>query len=504
VEASPLPHELREGNPSGYPEPPAAMVRDASVSNAEPTGRLSPSADRKAARLVRLARDAIYRRSLALADALAAATALVGSIAVVGTGHAGLATLLTVPLIVVMGKLLGTYDREDLLIRKSTLDEAPALFQLATLYALSAWLIDGVVVTGAHGRRELIVLWASLFVLLLIYRAAARVVSRIATAPERCLVIGDQATCDRMELKFARSRSSHARVVGCLVPYSQDPNEAVAPLSARDLGAAISRLCVDRLIIAPVRADEQELIEAVRLATAFGLKVSVVPKVLEVIGSSVQIDDVEGVPLLSTRSVGLTRSSRMVKRTLDLVGSSVVLVALAPLLALIAVAIKLDTGGAVFFRQRRVGRDGTSFQMLKFRTMVSDAEERKHEFRHLNEAEGIFKIADDPRITRVGRLLRRSSLDELPQLLHVFRGEMSLVGPRPLIAEEDVQIEGWRRRRLQLTPGMTGTWQVLGSSRIPLEEMARIDYVYVSNWSLGLDLKILLRTIPHVFAARGL
>jgi lipopolysaccharide/colanic/teichoic acid biosynthesis glycosyltransferase len=136
--------------------------------------------------------------------------------------------------------------------------------------------------------------------------------------------------------------------------------------------------------------------------------------------------------------------------------------------------------------------------------MVPDAEERKSDLRHLNETEGLFKIAGDPRITRVGRLLRKTSLDELPQLINVWRGEMSLVGPRPLVVDEDAQISGLDRSRLHLTPGMTGHWQILGSTRVPLEEMVGIDYLYVANWSLWNDLKLLLRTIPFVLARRGL
>jgi exopolysaccharide biosynthesis polyprenyl glycosylphosphotransferase len=490
VEAGSLPQELADGRISEE-----FRVAESRAGSDAPTRK---------ARVVRVRRDAMYRRTLALADVLAAASAVLGSIAVVGNGHAGLATLLTVPLIVVIGKLFGTYDREDLLLRKSTLDEASSLFQVATLYALSAWLIDGLVVTGARGRRELLVLWLALFVLLLIYRTGARLLSRALTPAERCLVIGDRTTCRRLELKFARCRSSHAAIVGSLIQDVSAGGEASASLTPDDLQYAISRLSVDRLIFAPAGTDEHELVNIVHAATLLGLKVSVLPRVLEVVGSSVQLDDVEGVPLLSTRPLGLTRSSRIVKRALDIAGSAVALLLFAPLMAITAVTIKLDSRGSVFFRQRRIGRDGKPFPMLKFRTMVSDAEARQPELSHLNESEGIFKIADDPRITRVGKWLRRSSLDELPQLLHVFRGDMSLVGPRPLVAEEDVLIEGWRRRRLQLTPGMTGNWQVRGSSRIPLDEMARIDYMYVSNWSLWLDLKILLRTIPHVFGARGL
>jgi lipopolysaccharide/colanic/teichoic acid biosynthesis glycosyltransferase len=169
-----------------------------------------------------------------------------------------------------------------------------------------------------------------------------------------------------------------------------------------------------------------------------------------------------------------------------------------------ALAIKLDSRGPVLFYQRRVGRFGQTFNLVKFRTMVPDAEQRKHTLVARNEADGLFKIADDPRVTRVGRLLRRTNLDELPQLVNVLRGDMSLVGPRPLIPDEDANIHGWYRARLRLKPGMTGHWQVLGASRIPLAEMVKIDHLYVSNWSLWLDLKIMLRTIPYMVRQRGL
>jgi lipopolysaccharide/colanic/teichoic acid biosynthesis glycosyltransferase len=151
-----------------------------------------------------------------------------------------------------------------------------------------------------------------------------------------------------------------------------------------------------------------------------------------------------------------------------------------------------------------VGRNGTPFEMLKFRTMVPEAEQLKAELSSLNEArDGFFKIRNDPRITRVGRVLRRTSLDELPQLFNVLRGEMSLVGPRPLIPHEDERVKGWHRRRLELPPGMTGHWQLLGSTRVPLLEMAAMDYLYAANWSLWTDIKILLRTVPHILARRG-
>src|SRR5262249_13728408 len=177
----------------------------------------------------------------------------------------------------------------------------------------------------------------------------------------------------------------------------------------------------------------------------------------------------------------------------------------SPLLATIAIAIKLDSRGPVLFRQRRMGRNGVPFEMLKFRTMVDGADAQKAALAARNEAAGgLFKIKDDPRITRVGARLRRYSLDELPQLINVLWGEMSLVGPRPLVLDEDCQIEGGRRSRLELPPGMTGPWQVFGSARIPLNEMVKIDYLYGAKWSLWLDVKTLLRTAAFVLGRRGL
>jgi len=243
----------------------------------------------------------------------------------------------------------------------------------------------------------------------------------------------------------------------------------------------------------------------VRTLKAVGVRVSVLPRLLEVVGSSVEFDDLHGVTVMGVRRFDLTRSSAAFKRAFDLLGAMLGLLAVSPLLVVIAVAVKLEDGGPVFFAQQRVGRHGQRFRMLKFRTMVPNADALKDSLRHRNEAkEGLFKIAEDPRVTRVGRLLRRTALDELPQLWNIVRGEMSLVGPRPLVLDEDLRIEGWHRRRLELTPGMTGPWQILGPARVPLREMVAIDYLYVANWSLWTDIKILLRTVPHVLGRRGL
>jgi lipopolysaccharide/colanic/teichoic acid biosynthesis glycosyltransferase len=203
-------------------------------------------------------------------------------------------------------------------------------------------------------------------------------------------------------------------------------------------------------------------------------------------------------------SAGSRAGSLALKRILDVAGSLAGLVVLAPVFAVIAVTIKVESRGPVFFRQRRMGRDERPFRVFKFRTMVKDADERKSEFAHLNKhaqngsAAHMFKIHDDPRVTRVGRFLRRHFLDELPQLINVLIGEMSLVGPRPLILEEHKHVRDWARRRLDFRPGMTGLWQVRGHHDIPFEDMVALDYDYVATWSLRNDVRLLLRTLPLV------
>jgi lipopolysaccharide/colanic/teichoic acid biosynthesis glycosyltransferase len=203
----------------------------------------------------------------------------------------------------------------------------------------------------------------------------------------------------------------------------------------------------------------------------------------------------------------LSRTAQARKRLFDVVVASVALFAIAPFFLLIAIISRLERHGPVFFKQLRMGAGDKPFYVYKFRTMVANADEQKAAYAHLNKHARsggdprMFKIQNDPRVTRVGRVLRRYSLDELPQLLNVLRGEMTLVGPRPLILEEDRHVPEWARRRLELKPGMTGLWQVLGNSCISFEEMVRLDYEYVATWSMWRDFQLMLKTLP-VLAGR--
>jgi exopolysaccharide biosynthesis polyprenyl glycosylphosphotransferase len=453
-------------------------------------------------------RDALFRRTLLLADTVAIVGAFVLTVALSSRSlQLTWAGILGVPILLIGAKLFGLYDRDETLLRKTTLDEAPKLFQAATLCALVAWLMGGLIVSGELNRHEALFLWLTLAILLMLARTVARAIALRIAPVERCLFIGDQTSANAIRSKLTEHGGVRAKMVAHLnldkaAPWSTDSFSQSRLSEVRDLARTLD---VHRAIVAPRSADAGEMLDLVRTLKAVGVRVSVLPRLLEVVGSSVEFDDLHGVTVMGVRRFDLTRSSSAMKRGFDLLGASIGLLAISPFLIVVAIAIKLDSRGPVFFRQLRVGRHGKRFRMFKFRTMVLDADAMKDSLRDRNEAqEGLFKIADDPRITRVGRILRKSALDELPQLLNIFTGEMSLVGPRPLVVEEDERIEGWHRRRLELMPGMTGPWQILGPARVPLREMMAIDYLYVANWSLWTDIKIMLRTVPHVIGRRGL
>jgi exopolysaccharide biosynthesis polyprenyl glycosylphosphotransferase len=446
-------------------------------------------------------REHLYRVLLAQADAAGAIVALYVAVTVLGDDQLRPASLLVMPMIVIASKLMGLYDRDELVLRKTTLEESAALFQLATVFTLLTRLLESVVVHGDLGNRQVLGLWGVFYVTTLLARSGARELARLGTPVERCLVAGSTSAIQTVLGGLRHSRGVKARVVGHVpVESGGRPHSAVV----RELEEAIERNDVHRVILAPESADTDEVLELISLVKNLGVRVSVLPRMFEVVGTAVEFDTLNGLTVLGVRRFGLPRSSRAIKRAMDIAGASLGLLAISPLWIAIALAIKLTSRGPILFRQTRVGRDGTRFTMLKFRTMVDGADAMKARLAERNEAVGLFKITDDPRVTRVGRLLRRTSLDELPQLLNVLRGEMSLVGPRPLVVDEDCKIQGRHRRRLHLTPGMTGDWQILGSARIPLHEMVKIDYLYVANWSLWNDAKILARTVLYVFSARGM
>ncbi|HET6997986.1 MAG TPA: sugar transferase, partial [Solirubrobacterales bacterium] len=294
---------------------------------------------------------------------------------------------------------------------------------------------------------------------------------------------------------------------GTIASPGAAPGDAGLPVLGRlddfDLESVVEGNGVERIVVAHEDYDDGRLFSLLCRCRELGVKLSVLPQLFDALGPSVELDDVEGVTVLGITPPVLPRSSRFLKRAMDVAGAGLLLLIAAPVLVAAAIAIKLDSAGPVFFRQTRIGREGRRFQLLKCRTMCADAEQRRAELLAKSKDPEWLLLDHDPRITRVGRFLRRSSLDELPQLWNVLRGEMSLVGPRPIVEDEDRQLEGWRRSRIDLTPGITGLWQVLGRTNIPFEEMIKLDYLYVTNWSLWSDVSLMLRTLPAVLLKRG-
>jgi exopolysaccharide biosynthesis polyprenyl glycosylphosphotransferase len=322
--------------------------------------------------------------------------------------------------------------------------------------------------------------------------------------PRRTLIVGSGPEAKLVHRKIEAHPEYGLEIVGFLNGHG---DVELGPIlgTPTDVAKVVDELDIDRVLLASSVASHEEMLDLVRTVRRPDVQVSIVPRYFEIFTSQATLDDVEGMPVVTLPPMRLGRSSRLLKRGFDVSVSGLALLFLSPLLALIALAIRLESPGGAIYRQPRRGRNGSTFTIAKFRSMFVGAEQKRDTVLHLNEVDGpLFKAkAGDPRVTRIGNFLRKSSLDELPQLWNVLRGDMSLVGPRPFVVYEADQITGWASRRLDMTPGITGLWQVLGRNDIPFDEMVKLDYLYVTNWSLWWDLKILAQTIPVVLGKRG-
>jgi exopolysaccharide biosynthesis polyprenyl glycosylphosphotransferase len=462
----------------------------------------------------------LVRRALVTADLLGLSLATLAATATFGAGgssdnHLGLIgeyglLLAALPLWVVMAKLYGLYDRDEERTDHSTADDFTGVFHLATVMSWLLYATTRVLPLANPAFGKIMLFWAVAVTSIPFARAAARGYCRRHLAyVQNTLIVG----AGTVGQTIARKLLQHPEYGINLVGFVDDrPKERGAGLEHLALLGDISRIPaliqlfdVERVIVAFSNDSQETVLELVRELKDFDVQVDIVPRLFELIAPGVGVHTVEGLALVGLPPLRLSRSSMLLKRTLDLAVTVPALLILAPLFVVLAILIRLDSSGPVFFRQVRMGSGDRTFRILKFRSMVADADDRKAEVAHLNQhlrAGGdprMFKVANDPRVTRVGRWMRRLSLDELPQLFNVAKGEMSLVGARPLILEEDQFVEDWGRRRLNLKPGITGLWQVLGRSEIPFSEMVRLDYVYVTSWSLMNDLQLIVRTIPALF-----
>ena len=308
----------------------------------------------------------------------------------------------------------------------------------------------------------------------------------------KALLVGEPEQVDRLRQSLGSSRGG--------IDYEFAGAVTFGPALHEEL----SRQRLDELIVADAGLDEPEMLEIVEAAHRRGVKVRVAPRTTELLIERGEYVPGQGVPLFELRPPILAGTDWALKRTFDVAAAAATVVAGLPVWLVIAALIKATSRGPVLYADPRIGLGEQEFRMLKFRTMVAGAAGEQGRLEPANEASGaLFKIRDDPRVTRVGRTLRRFSLDEVPNVLNVLRGEMSLVGPRPLPIRDYARLEPWHRRRSNVLPGMTGLWQIAGRSNLPFDDLVRLDFYYLENWSLWLDVTILAKTMPAVFARRG-
>jgi exopolysaccharide biosynthesis polyprenyl glycosylphosphotransferase len=336
------------------------------------------------------------------------------------------------------------------------------------------------------------------------YDMITRDVWKLAGVRRRVVLVGegDNLLDLRRTLGFGRGGIDYEFVGAVSSSGENAPLTVLGDLER--LPRVLDELRVDELIVTGSDYDQEQLLEVVEQAHRRGVKVRIAPTTTELLVQRAEYVAGQGVPLFELRPPAFAGVDWVVKRAFDIAVSVVIVAIGSPLWLLIALAVKLDSPGPVFYRDRRVGLGEEEFGMFKFRSMYVDASDRQAALEASNEASGpLFKIKNDPRVTRAGAFLRKYSLDEIPQVLNVLRGEMSLVGPRPLPVRDYVQLEDWHRKRYLVLPGMTGLWQVSGRIALSFDDLVRLDFYYLENWSIWLDISILAKTLPAVLARRG-
>jgi exopolysaccharide biosynthesis polyprenyl glycosylphosphotransferase len=336
------------------------------------------------------------------------------------------------------------------------------------------------------------------------YEVVTRDMWRVAGARRRAVLVGEGERLVQLRRALGLGRGGIDYEFLGVLSDGGDVDDLPALGAVSELARVLRDRHPDELIVSAVDLGEEELLDLVEEAHRWGVKVRVAPTTAELLTQRGEYVAGQGVPLFELRPPVFAGFDWAVKRVFDLTVSFVLIAIATPVWAAIALGVKLDSPGPVFYRDRRVGLGEAEFGMFKFRSMYTGAAQRQGALEADNEASGpLFKIKDDPRVTRIGRILRRYSLDELPQLLNVLRGEMSLVGPRPLPLRDYVQLEDWHRKRYLVLPGMTGLWQVSGRIDLSFDDLVRLDFYYLENWSIWLDISILAKTLPAVVARRG-
>ena len=452
-------------------------------------------------------RGALLRRLMALGDWVALIAALI--IVTATTSSTDVADLfwaiLFSPSWIIVVKLHGLYDNDHRRIRHSTLDEVPSL---VTATVLGTLVIDGLLAispVGPLSPKSAIALGIGTLIGSFVLRGVLRWVWHRATPVALGLVIGPPATVDTVARRVVTHPETRLHLVGYLSSSREEDSAELPRLgSFADISEVAEVTGIERVVVTEQQMSEPAAERLIEECKKLGLALTFLPQHYGLLGPGIELNRLAELPVLDFRFSDPPRSTQAMKRGMDIFVAGLVLVAFSPLLLCAALATLIDSGRPVFFRQRRAGKDGVPFTVLKFRTMVADAEDRLAELIDLSKlSEPAFKIPDDPRVTRVGKYLRRTSIDELPQLFNVLRGEMSLVGPRP---EEEAVVALYderQRGRLAIKPGLTGPMQVYGRGDLTFEERLAMERDYLDNLSLLTDLQILMRTPRAIMRGEG-
>jgi exopolysaccharide biosynthesis polyprenyl glycosylphosphotransferase len=485
---------------------PCPAVGEVGGADSAPTGETVAELE------VRPPRRSRSRAAVVLATILADVIAVTAGYAVAGYAIGGrvlAVSLITVPVWIGCFSAYGLYDQRRLVAPS---EEAGRLFHgvtVATIATVMAAFLLKVTVT----RRSVAIVWLSCLLTVGLIRLARRKVIHLlhirGYLGTRVLIVGSNDEGRSIGRTLLRQRWTGYRPLGFVQTglgredVGADPIPVVGSLP--DLPGIVRSHNAEAVILASTALDPGQLSDLCAGLDALGVETRISAGLPQVAASRVNIEPLDGVAMLSVRPNQLSAQQSAVKRVVDVAASLLLLVLLAPVMAVIALVVRLTSTGPIIFRQIRVGEGGTPFVIYKFRTMVADAELLRSGILDLNEADGpLFKVSRDPRVTGIGRFLRRFGLDELPQLYNVIRGEMSLVGPRPPLRGETERYDEWVRGRLRVKPGMTGLWQVSGGHELAFDDYVRYDLFYIANWSLALDLYILVRTVPALFRRRGL
>ena len=435
----------------------------------------------------------LLRRMLALADVLAISAAAV-FVGLWGSGVAGaLLLVLSAPIWIVTAKLAGLYDRDHRTLRHLTVDEVPWLlvWTLSSTALLTLLLVPFRALDLSSSDRLLV--WGTVLGLGFTLRAGMRALWRRITPAQRVLIVGDGPLAHAVVRKLELFPDIHAEIAGRIESCSA-LRESLDEL----------RTDLDRIVIACSELSEELLEKLLPFCRLRRVKLTVIPPTRGMFGTATHLTHIADLPLLDYNTWDISRTTVGLKRAFDTGVAVGGLILASPLFVLVGLATLLDSGRPIFFRQTRAGERGRPFQMLKFRTMVRDAETMLAELVPFEELDApMFKLKADPRVTRVGRLLRRTSIDELPQLINVLRGEMSIVGPRPEQLDLVDRYAPEHQFRLQIKPGITGPMQVYGRGELTFDERLAVEREYVENLSLARDLRILVMTRPAVFGRRG-